>query len=89
MKLEKISDEILSIRKSISNKFTITNSKNETMDIDIVSYMQDDEVAGWDSDETIYDENEKEIYWNDIEDFIGEDEDIDELQEQINDLIVK
>lgn len=89
MKLEKTSSECLNVRKTMSNKFTITNNKNETMDIDIVSFMQDDEVAGWDSDETIYDENEKEINWSDIQTFLGENEDVDDLQDKINELIEK
>ena len=54
MKIEKTSSEILNIRKTISNKFLITNKKGEEKEIDIVSYYQDDELMGYDNDETIY-----------------------------------
>lgn len=87
MKIEKQSSEILNIRKTVSNKFLIINDKNETMEIDIVTYFQDDEISGYDNEETLYDENEKEINWSDIETFLGETGDIDELREKIDELI--
>ena len=86
MKIEKTDSEVLSIRKTTSNKFLITNKKGKEKEIDIVSYYQDDELNGYDNEENIYDENEKEISWSDLEEFLGDD-DVDELQDKISDLI--
>ena len=87
MKIEKTDYEVLNIRKTTSNKFCITNDKNETMNIDIVSYYSDDDIVGYENDETLYDDNQKEINWSDVEAFLGENDDIDELREQIDELI--
>jgi len=94
IKIEKQNSEVLNIRKTISNTFTITNSKGEKMEIDIVSYYQDDEFAGYDNDETIYKKSLDEqggikwsdTSWDEIQDFLGENEDIDDLQDEINEL---
>lgn len=87
MKIQKDGFQVLSVRKTVSNRFTITNDKNETMEIDIVSFYQDDDLMGIDSEETLYDENEQEITWDDIQNFLGEESDVDELKDEINDLI--
>jgi FKBP-type peptidyl-prolyl cis-trans isomerase (trigger factor) len=59
MKIEKTSEEIVRMRKTTSTLFTLTNKKGESKEIEIQNYYQDDDLAGYESEETITVINDK------------------------------
>jgi len=90
MKIEKTNEEITNIRKTTVYDFILTNDKGEEKEIRISTYYCDDEMTGYDNDETFYEVNDKretEIdSWEDfVEKFFGEDADADEILDEIHD----
>jgi hypothetical protein len=55
MKIEKTNEEITSIRKTTQTDFTLTNSKGESKEIQIVNYTCDDGNCNYENEETILD----------------------------------
>lgn len=89
IKIEKTDEQVISIRKTTETTFTLTDKDGKEREIKIGNYNQDDEIAGWDSDETIYCDNENITdYFEDwVAKELGEEVDadnlLDEMREQI------
>lgn len=92
VQIEKDNEEVTSIRKNTETDFTLTNEAGETKEVRIAKYISDDDVGGYDNDETIYELNGRtETEITDWEDFIlkfaGEDADPDEILDELRDKI--
>jgi hypothetical protein len=82
--IKKISDEVRNIRKVIDYKLEITNRKGEKMNIVYNTFYEDDEIGGYDFENTILDEKGQEIKTEVLEEFFGDD--YDDFDVELNDL---
>lgn len=91
MKITKDSQEIVSLVKTTRTYFTLTNDKNEELEVSIEDYYCDRD-GSYEQEETIWDEGEN-VEITDWEEwcinFFGEDTDPDEVIDELRDLINK
>jgi hypothetical protein len=91
MKITKDSQEIVSMVKTTRTYFTLTNDKNEELEVSIEDYYCDRD-GSYEQEETIWDEG-KNVEITDWEEwcinFFGEDTDSDEVIDELRDLITK
>ncbi len=87
--LKKVETETM----KVSEKFfiTLTNSKREKLKMSVFrSFSESDYGSGnYEIDHFYYDLEDKELHADDLEKFLGVDEDIDQLLEDLHDLEAK
>lgn len=78
MKTTLINEQILSSRITKAYYLTLENKKGEEMDVRVENYTQDDEIMGWDNNQSIYNnENDEILTDEDMEKFMGNEYDED------------
>jgi len=88
IKIEKTNEQVLSIRKTTEATFTLTDKKGREIELVINNYNQDDEIAGWDNDETITCDDIVIDDFNEwVENTLGEEVDADSLLDEMRDNI--
>lgn len=89
MKIEKGREEVVNIRKTTKTDFTLTSVDHETKEITIEKFTSDDEIGGWDSDETIYYDNKPIEDWESFILDFDKTADPDDVLDELRDMIEK
>lgn len=89
MQIEKGRDDVVNLRKTTKTDFILTNKEHETKEITIENFTNDDEISGYDSDETIYYDNEVIADWEEFILAFDKDADPDNVLDELRDMIEK
>lgn len=83
MKTTKINEEIINIRQTTRYEFELEREDGETMQIFLEHWIIDGEYSETDGGDDWFDENMNTLDWDKVQEWVGENEDIDDIQGEL------
>ncbi len=87
MKITEKDLEVVSIRKSIRYFFTIENENGDSKEIYCDWWMVDSDDLTEDGETWYTEDDDQDIDWDEIQEWLGENDDVDDLRDNLSDLI--